>query len=271
MTRENSDKNLSGEEIQTYLACSLRYYFAHVARHPPDFIPITHLLDGAIRASIDHHYRTLADSRKSPSLEDIQAVFATTLTSELAETAVPVHFTRTLSSLERSLSMGRAMLEEFDRARHEERDVEIEGVGMRLSAPILDSRGAETGLDLVGVVDLLGRQEDGRLLAIGQRTSPTSYSLENLDDDLQMSATAFLLEANGYITPEEDLLCGYDVLRISRKPILELHFAWRLSQDRVRFLRIARAALQSIDRKTFIPHHGRHCLDCPHLTACDRW
>ena len=100
---------------------------------------------------------------------------------------------------------------------------------------------------------------------------PFGSAMHAADDDLQMSAYAYLLAANKYVFPLAPVKCRFDVLRKLKTPKLEIVQTVRTAQDRKRFAKIANAVLEGIDAGIYMPQPSWMCSDCAYSKACKSW
>ena len=96
-------------------------------------------------------------------------------------------------------------------------------------------------------------------------------SQTSADENLQMSAYAYLLASNKYVFPTAPVKCRFDVLRKLKTPKLETVQTARTAQDRKRFAKIANAVLAGIDAGIYMPQPSWMCSDCAYSDACKAW
>jgi putative RecB family exonuclease len=189
---------------------------------------------------------------------------------ELDQTDIPIVFKKETPDRDAVIDMGNAMLEAF----HEGVDLtgfEILEIERPLSARLYTEDGQPTDLKLIGVLDLVLKDEAGRIIAVDNKTASKPYAQATVDDDNQLTCYAYLLAANRYVFPTAEVHCRFDVLRKLRQPKLEQYHTVRTADQRRRFARLASAVLAGIDRKVFIPQPSWMCSDCPFQDACKAW
>jgi putative RecB family exonuclease len=262
--------HISHSQIFCYLACSLKYQFQYVEQRPKERISLALPFGKAIHHSIERYYRSLTDDGEIVSLDLMDTLFEESLTLELDTSEVPILFKNEAPDTDSAINMGKGLLKTFydniDLAGMEIVDVELP-----LSAPLYSADGERTGINLVGVIDLLLRDAEGNLLVVDNKTSKQKKSQDAVDDDLQMTIYSYLLAANGYVFPRAEVQCRFDVLRKLKTPTLEHYFTTRKAEDRKRFAKIATAVLAGIEQRIFIPVRGWLCSDCPYQDACSKW
>ena len=103
------------------------------------------------------------------------------------------------------------------------------------------------------------------------KTAKAAYTQDAIDQDLQLSAYALLLQDNDYLAPGQNLLCAFNVLRKLKTPKIERHLSLRTPYDVRRFLQVSQMVLQAIDTRIYLPNAGWACADCPFQSACRKW
>ena len=262
--------HISHSQIFCYLACSLKYKFQYVEQLPRERISLALPFGKAIHSSIERYYRSLQDDRTIVSLDLMQTLFEESLYLELDTAEVPILFKTEEPDTDSAIKIGKGLLKTF----YENIDLtgmEIVDVELPLSAPLYTASGEKTDISLIGVIDVLLKDRDGKLLVVDNKTSKQAKSQNAVDDDLQMTAYSYLLAANSYVFPRAEVSCRFDVLRKLKTPKLEHYFTTRRAANRKRFAKIVTSVLQAIDQRIFIPIRGWFCLDCPYQDACINW
>lgn len=260
--------HLSSSQMNQYLLCSKKYQYHYVCGIKPEHVSINLLFGSAIHAALEAFYKHMQKEGEPLPVREVQKHFLDYIASEIAASSVPVKYTKELPDLFAVEAMGKAMLEVFCDAV-DLTGYAIEGVELPLSAPLYDEQGDETGFDLVGIIDLLLREEEtGRYIAIDHKTSKNAYSASVCQDSHQMSLYAYLLQENGYLTPDEDFTGWFNVLRKLKTPKFELAPVTRTPQQIETFLELARGVLTAIDREVYLPNYSWACADCGYRKLC---
>ena len=121
------------------------------------------------------------------------------------------------------------------------------------------------------MLDLVLKDEAGRIIAVDNKTASKPYAQATVDDDNQLTCYAYLLAANRYVFPTAEVHCRLDVLRKLKTPKLEHYHTVRTADQRRRFAKLATAVLAGIDNKVFIPQPSWMCSDCAYADACKAW
>ncbi len=262
--------HISHNQIATYLACSLKYRYRYVERRPPERQGIALPFGIAIHNAAEHYYRTVKETGSPAPLAYLTELFSDTLAQHVGTADVPVVFNKTLPDIDQAHELGCRMLEAFVAGQEGSTD-KIVGVELPMSAPLQDEGGHDTGFQLIGIIDLLARDDKGQLTVADLKTAAKSKNQKDVDSDLQLSGYACLLEANRYILPNAPVACRLDVLMKTKTPKLVRYHTERTGDDRKRFAKIAARVLHGIDSSVFIPNRGWLCTDCEYADACSRW
>jgi len=265
-----NELHISHSQIFTYLNCSLKYRFQYVEQRPQERLSIALPFGSAIHSSIERYYRTLKDRGVLEPLGVLQEVFEEYINLELDHSDIPIVYKKETPDRKATVEMGKALLKAF----HEETDIagmEVVDVELPLSATLYTDDREPTDLKLIGVLDLVLRNEQGQIIAVDNKTASKPYAQETVDDDNQLTSYAYLLAANRYVFPTADVACRLDVLRKLKTPKLEHYHTVRTANHRRRFAKLAGAVLSGIDARIFIPCKTWLCSDCQYINACEAW
>jgi putative RecB family exonuclease len=262
--------HVSHSQIFTYLNCSLKYRFMYVEARPQERISIALPFGSAIHASLERYYRTLKEKGSKEPLGILQEVFEDHINQEINHAAIHIIFKKETPDRKAVIEMGTAMLEAF----YEGVDLsgfEILEIERPLSARLYTNEGQPTDLKLIGVLDLVLKDEAGRIIAVDNKTAAKPYAQATVDDDNQLTCYAYLLAANRFVFPTDDVQCRLDVLRKLKTPKLEQYHTVRTADQRRRFAKLATAVLAGIEARTFMPQPSWMCSDCSYADACKAW
>ena len=260
--------HLSYSQLNTYLGCSLRYYFAYVCGCIPERVSVALPYGSGVHLALAVHYRAWMKGFQEP-LSVLEDAFVNCFTLELETERVPVVFKKDMPDAEASIALGRSMLRAFYE-QDELKDMEILGVELPLSAQLFSPEGVSQDLKLIGVIDLLVKK-GGQIIPIDHKTAKNPYSQDTVDDDLQLTTYAYLLASNKFTLPTAEITAGFQVLRKIKAPKLEYYYSTRTAQDRKRLARVACTVLQAIDAGIFLPAKSWLCQDCGYSDRCKTW
>jgi len=262
--------HVSHSQIFTYLNCSLKYRFMYVEARPQERISIALPFGTSIHASLERYYRSLKEKGVKEPLGVLLNYFEHHINLELDQTQVPIVFKKETPDRDAVIDMGIGMLEAF----YEEMDLtgfEVVEIERPLSARLYTDEGQPTDLKLIGVVDLVLKDEAGRIIAVDNKTAAKPYAQATVDDDIQLTCYAYLLASNRYVFPTAEVHCRLDVLRKLKTPKFEHYQTVRTADQRRRFAKLASAVLAGIENKVFIPQPSWMCADCAYQGACKAW
>lgn len=251
------------------MTCGLRYRFRYVERRPPECLSISLPFGKAMHTALERYYLKLQQGEVEP-LDVLEGLFAERLVGEVQVADVPVLFKKETPNLESAIAMGRRMLQVF----HNEIDLgeaEIIAVELPLSAPLYSGEAKPTEYQLIGVIDLLLRDGDGKFIVVDHKTACQQKNQVAVDEDLQLTAYSYLLTAGGLAPGLSNTHCRMDVLRKLKTPKLERYETNRTARDRRRFAMIVGGVLAGIEHRIFVPMKSWLCTDCAYLQACAAW
>jgi len=262
--------HISHSQIFTYLNCSLKYRFMYVEQRPAERVSIALTFGSAIHSSIERFYRTLMEKSVLEPLGVLQELFADHINRELDHSEIPIIFKKETPDRKGVIEMGTAMLKAF----YEVIDLsgyEIVAIEKPMSATLYTDEGIPTDLKLVGVIDLVLKDDQGTIIAVDNKTASKPYAQASVDDDVQLTCYSYLLASNRIVFPTANIQCRLDVLRKLKTPKLEHHTTVRTPDQRRRFAKLANAVLAGIDARIFIPCKSWLCSDCQFIGACQAW
>ena len=262
--------HISHSQIFVYLNCSLKYQFMYVEAIPPARLSIALPFGSAIHVCAEKYYRSLMDRNYLEPLNILEELFTDYLSQEIDHSTVPVIYKKEAPNKDSAIELGKRLMKVF----YESVDLtgkEIIGVELPLSAKLYTPEGETTDLNLIGVLDLLLRDQNGELLVVDNKTAAKAKSQSAVDEDMQFTAYSYLLATNKYVFPTADVNCRMDVLRKLKKPKMEYYYTVRTASDRKRFSRIASVVLAGIESRIFMPQKSWMCSDCGYTDVCSKW
>lgn len=262
--------HLSYSQINTYLTCSLRYFFQYVKGYVPEHTSSALVLGSSIHASLARYYDGIKNKGEAESPDSLLEFYRDSMTTELANPRAPILYGTDATNADELLALGERLLRAYmDNPGFN--GMEVIATELPLSMPLSLSDGRVTDFALVGAVDLLLKDQLGRLLAVDHKTARNALTQETIDQDLQLSAYTLLLQHNGYVEPEQTLHCCYNVIRKLKVPKVEKHLTARTTADTQRFNHIANAVLSGIEAEVFLPCTGWQCSGCAYQEHCRGW
>lgn len=262
--------HLSYSQINTYLTCSLRYYFHYVKGYAPEHVSAALILGSALHATLARYYDSIKVTGEPESPGSTLAFYRDTMTTEQAHPRAPIRFGSDATNSDDLLALGEKLLQAY-LANPGFAGMDVVATELPLSMPLVAADGRVTDVALVGAIDLLLKDQLGRLLAVDHKSARNALTQETIDHDLQLSAYRQLLQHHGFIKPDQTLHCCYNVIRKLKTPKIEKHITTRTNADTQRFNRIAHAVLSGIEAEVFLPCTGWQCSGCPYQQQCRGW
>jgi RecB family exonuclease len=211
------------------------------------------------------------DTGEGAPVEIMQELFAESLSLAIDDASTPILFKQEAPDKDSIIAMGHQLLQVF----HDEVNLtghDVVGTEIPLSATLYTEHGEDTGIRLVGILDLLLRDKaNGELMVVDNKTAKQAMAQSTADENLQMAAYSYLLAANGYVFPRAEVKCRFDILRKLKKPKMEYSYTLRSADNRKRFAKIASAVLAGIENRIFIPQQSWLCSDCQFKEECSNW
>ena len=149
--------------------------------------------------------------------------FQTCLELDIENTSVPIIYEKDTPDKDAAIDMGKKMLSVLHEniAQTVQSLHEIVAVELPLAATLYTDEGEPTDFKLAGILDLVLRDENGEILVVDNKTAARPMAQSTADENLQMSAYAYLLAANKYVFPRVPVNCRFNILRKLKTPKLE--------------------------------------------------
>jgi len=270
--KQFDELHLSYSQINTFMTCSLKYYFHYVERADPEMLSVALPFGKTIHAAIERYYKKIKAGGPAEDSATLGDFFEETFLCNTANDSVPLAFNKTTPDIKTCIRMGRAMLNAFcNNNPVVESGAEIVGVELPLTADLYNENKESLDLKLVGVVDLLLKRPDGQLVTVDYKTSASAYQQADVIQDLQQSAYSYLLSANRLTSPKSPTQGEFHVLRKLKKPKLEIYKTHRSPANRKRFAKIAGLVATAIENRLYMPNRSYLCKSCSYATACQKW
>ena len=257
--------HVSFTQIDQYLRCPLKYKFTYVDHLEPEFVPAALAFGSGIHGAAAFLFNGAA-AGAPPALDEVQGYFESYWNLETEHKPIRFGERDTKASL---LDLAVRMLEVL--YRHREPGTEILGVEQPFDVPLIDLDTGEV-LDraLVGTLDLIERDAEGRTVVVDLKTSARKYSDIQVETSLQLSVYSYATAMNG-LGDQEDLRLRFDVLTKSKQPELCRHWTQRDRAASIRLFRLVAEVLHAIESAVFHPNPGWQCKDCPFRSQCWAW
>jgi len=123
---------------------------------------------------------------------------------------------------------------------------------------------------VIGVIDLVEQDEAGTLVIADWKTSSRSYSVDEVDQNFQLSVYQVAIKESGF--NDRDILLRLDCLIKTKTPKFEQYYTTRAAQDERRAAKKIIQVWEGIEKGVFLPHDTSwRCQNCPYKNHCDDW
>lgn len=201
-----------------------------------------------------------------PSLADVQAFLEGYWKLETGNRPIRFGEKDTRESL---LDLAGRMLEVLH--RNQDSQVEIVGVEQSFDVPLIDlDTGEVLERTLVGTLDLIERDAEGRIVVVDLKTSARKYRDLQVEAWLQLSVYSYATAMNG-LADQEDLRLRFDVLTKTKQPELCRYWTHRDRAANLRLFRLVAKVLHAIEAGMLHPNPGWQCRGCQFRSQCWAW
>jgi putative RecB family exonuclease len=123
---------------------------------------------------------------------------------------------------------------------------------------------------VIGAIDLVEEDELGTIIITDFKTSGRAYSIDEIDNNMQMTVYQLAMKSNGF--GGREILLKLDCLIKTKRPRFEQYYSTRSYLDELRLIRKIEKVWEGINAGVFIPNDQswRH-KNCPYRQICDKW
>jgi putative RecB family exonuclease len=255
--------HISASSLKSFLQCPWKFKLQYVEGALPEFRPSALLLGKAVHEALAFHHQALRVEEPTPP-EEVVGHFIASLQSE-AQGDIPVQF-KNGEDLDSVRETGRGLVELYLREARPQRIVAVE---QPFRARLIDPRtGEELEPSLVGVFDLIEKDEEGNVSVVEIKTAARKWSAGQVDGDLQGSLYAEAVAQAGLVPEGREALIRYEILVKNKKPVLDSQYAIRRRGDREMALTITVDALKAIEAGAFYRNPSWACAGCQYRKQC---
>ncbi len=125
-------------------------------------------------------------------------------------------------------------------------------------------------IPIIGAMDLIEEDDAGTVIITDFKTSSKAYSVNEVDQNQQMTTYQLGAKANGYA--DREILLRLDCLIKTQKPKFEQYYTTRSEIDEIRLIRKIHKVWSGISQGVFVPNDTSwKCKNCGYKPACDEW
>lgn len=125
-------------------------------------------------------------------------------------------------------------------------------------------------IPIIGVIDLIEEDESETIIITDWKTSGKAYSVDEVDNNMQLTIYQMASKANGYV--DREILLKFDCLIKTKTPKFESYWTTRSEDDERRVTKKILQVWEGINREVFVPNDTSwKCKNCAYKNACDEW
>ena len=256
-----SRPHLSVSQLKTYVQCPRKYFLQYVDGVRPAFVSIHLPFGSAWHEAID---LWLTSSTVGDEIERdlIKQTFTDHLERYVDADDVPVLFDGDDDNLEKSVALGRRMLDVFLTAVPLPET--ILGVEVPFAIDLTDpATGDVLPVPLVGAVDAIV-EENGRPIVWELKTGAKKWSSGQLEYDPQATAYARAMRLEGHVDVAVKMLITTKTIA----PAVQIETVTRSRVDERELAHTAASVLRAINAGVDHPIRGWSCRGCPWSGEC---
>lgn len=123
---------------------------------------------------------------------------------------------------------------------------------------------------IIGAIDLIEEDEAGTIIITDFKTSGKAYSVNEIDQNQQLTTYQMAAKKKGY--EGREILLRIDCLIKTQKPKFEQYYTTRSEIDEIRIVRKINQVWDGISKGVFVPNDTSwKCKGCGYKTACNDW
>ena len=251
------EPHLSASSIDKYIGCSLQYKFSRIDKIPPEFVSDNLLFGSSIHQTLaDFNQERLSGVRMK--LEDLKALFEK-IWHEKAHDNKQIKYSKG-KDYQILCDQGKMMLAAFYQELPD-REYNILSIEEPFKFEI-------DGLDLpiIGIMDLVEEDDAGSIIISDYKTASKAYSLDDVNNNFQLTVYQMAARRNGYANRE--IVLKLDSLIKTKVPKFEPYYTSRDEADEERAINKIMAVWDGIQKQIFIPITSWKCNNCEFKTHC---
>lgn len=249
------EEHVSVSQISKYLKCPRSFKFRYIDRIPAETRSAALVFGSAIHEALAEWYTRLKDDMPEPTIDELMETYTLKFGEDMAN-GLPVMF-KDGESADNLSEIARAMLTAF--IVEAERPYRVIEVEMPFSLEIIP------GKRLVGVLDAVVQDADGRFRILEHKTAAKRWSHSRLASDLQI--TVYQL-----VSPQLGLgdNAGLDIqlLLKTKKSGFEVYKTHRTAADKADALETIEGVMKAADAGAYYCVRDWWCGGCEYAARC---
>jgi len=253
--------HLSASSIGDYLDCGMLYKFGRIDRLPMEFVSDALEFGTVIHAVLAEYYQAKMTGDRM-LLKDTHDLFKD-IWNQTAYGRDDIQYSSG-KSFETYLTEGVDLLTAWYHKLPDD-TFKVTGIEEAFSFEL-----QSLPVPVIGAIDLLEEDESGTIIIADFKTSGRAYSLDEVDNNMQMTVYQLAMKSNGF--GGREILLKLDCLIKTKKPRFEQYYTARSYVDELRLIRKIEKVWEGISSGVFVPNDQswRH-KTCPYRKACDAW
>ncbi len=253
--------HLSASSISDYIDCSMLYKFSRVDKLPREFVPSTLEFGSVIHLVLAEFYQGKMDGNKMP-LKKIHQSFKAQW-HERVKDRTDIQYADG-EDFNTMLNQGLRILQAWFENLTDD-NFKVIAVEEPFSFTIEDLE-----VPIIGVTDLVEEDESGTIIITDFKTSSKAYSVDQVDNNQQLTFYQMAVKNNGFA--DREILLKFDCLIKTKKPKFESYWTTRSEIDEIKLVKKIHQVWDGISKGVFIPNDTswKH-KNCPYRKVCDEW
>jgi len=249
--------HFSVSQLNTYLACPLKYRFSYVDQIPKLFKPSGLAPGSSLHAAIAFWHNEMMKKGKPVDAKILLKVFRADFYAQALD---EIRF-NPKETEKGAIKMGEELLKLYAENFPPDHFKEVE---MRFEVPLANPKTGEVlDVPLLGFMDQV-RDDD---TVIELKTQKRALDEASLHNHLQLTAYSYAYEHLFNQRPKLELVS----LIKTKRPRIERLKTRRGEKDYVRFFLLAKEVLRGIENRIFYPIRCWICTDCEYQKVCQEW
>jgi len=253
--------HLSASSIGDYIDCGMLYKFGRVDRLPREYVADALEFGTIIHAVLAEYYQAKMTGDRM-LLKDIHDLFKD-LWQQTAYGRDDIQYAKG-KDFDTLMMNGIDLLTAYYHKLPDD-NFKVIGIEEAFSFTL-----PGVSVPIIGAIDLVEEDDSGTIIITDFKTSGRSYSIDEIDSNMQMTTYQLSAKANGF--GGREILLRFDCLIKTKTPKFEQYYTTRSYVDELRLIRKIEKVWEGINQGIFIPNDTswKH-KHCAYRKICDQW
>jgi len=253
--------HLSASSIGDYIDCGMLYKFGRVDRLPREFVADAMEFGTVIHKVLAEYYQAKMTGDRM-LLKDIHDLFKD-LWQQTAYGRDDIQYAKG-KDFDTLMMNGIDLLTAYYHKLPDD-NFKVIGIEEAFSFTL-----PGVSVPIIGAIDLVEEDDSGTIIITDFKTSGRSYSIDEIDSNMQMTTYQLSAKANGF--GDREILLKFDCLIKTKTPKFEQYYTTRSYVDELRLFRKIEKVWEGINQGIFIPNDTswKH-KHCAYRKICDQW